>query len=71
MERVKEGVTTPIVVDFRGVMQLFSCGRVTAEYYARESGAEYRVGKKRYFIVSRLVDFVNSIADGEGNVETQ
>lgn len=55
----------PLVVDFKGVMQLFSCGRSTAEYYAKESGAEYRVGKKRYYIVSRILDYVNQIADGE------
>ena len=55
----------PLVVDFKGVMQLFSCGRSTAEYYAKESGAEYRVGKKRYYIVSRILDFVNQIADSE------
>lgn len=57
--------TAPLVVDFRGVMQLFSCGRATAEFYAKESGAEYRVGKKRFYIVARILDFVSKIADGE------
>jgi hypothetical protein len=46
-------------------MRLFSCGRSTAEYLARESGAEYRVGAKRFYIVSRVADFVASIADGQ------
>lgn len=55
--------TAPLVCDFRGVMQLFSCGRSTAEFYARESGAEFRVGKKRYYIVGRILDYVNKIAD--------
>lgn len=55
----------PIATDFKGIMNLFTCGRATAEYLARESGAEYWIGAKRYYIVSRLVDFVNRIADGE------
>lgn len=55
---------TPVVTDFKGIMSMFTCGRATAEYYAKESGAEYRVGKKRYYVVSRLIDFVNKIADG-------
>lgn len=57
--------TAPLVVDFKGVMQLFSCGRSTAEVYAKESGAEYRIGKKRYYIVARILEYVNKIADGE------
>ena len=57
--------TAPLVVDFKGVMQMFSCGRATAEVYARESGAEYRIGKKMYYIVSRILEYVNKIADGE------
>lgn len=57
--------TAPLVVDFKGVMQLFSCGRSTAEYYAKESGAEFHIGVKRYYIVSRILDFVNQIADRE------
>ncbi len=55
----------PLAVDFKGVMQMFSCGRATAEVLARESGAEYRIGKKRYYIVARILDYVNQIADGE------
>lgn len=55
----------PITVDFKGLMRLFSCGRSTAEYLARESGAEFRVGAKRFYIVSRVADFVATIADGQ------
>lgn len=55
----------PLAVDFKGVMQMFSCGRATAEVLARESGAEYRIGKKRFFIVARILEYVNKIADGE------
>ena len=61
--------TTPLVTDFKGVMHLFSCGRPTAEFYARESGAEYRVGTKRYYIVNRILDYVNKIADEENSTE--
>ena len=34
---------TPYVVDFKGLMHLFGCGRGTAEIYARESGADMTV----------------------------
>lgn len=60
---VKTYGTAPLVVDFKGVMQLFSCGRSTAEYYAKKSGAEYRVGSKRYYIVSRIMEYVNTLAE--------
>jgi hypothetical protein len=53
----------PLAIDFKGIMQMFSCGRATAEVLARESGAEYRIGAKRFYIVSRLTDYVNRIAD--------
>ena len=55
----------PLAVDFKGVMQMFSCGRATAEVLARESGAEYKIGRKRYYIVARILEYVNKIADGE------
>lgn len=57
--------TAPLVVDFKGVQRLFSCGRATAEVLARESGAGFRIGRKRYYIVARILEYVNKIADGE------
>ena len=52
---------TPYVVDFKGLMTLFGCGRGTAEIYARESGAEFRVGGKRYYLVSKVLEYINGL----------
>ena len=52
---------TPYVVDFKGLMHLFGCGRGTAEIYARESGAEFRVGGKRYYLVSKVLDYIEGL----------
>lgn len=52
---------TPYVVDFKGLMHLFGCGRGTAEIYARESGAEFRVGGKRYYLVSKVLDYIDGL----------
>lgn len=52
---------TPYVVDFKGLMHLFGCGRGTAEIYAKESGAEFRVGGKRYYLVSKVLDYIDGL----------
>lgn len=52
---------TPYVVDFKGLMHLFGCGRGTAEIYARESGAEFRVGGKRYYLVSKVLEYIDGL----------
>lgn len=56
---------TPYVVDFKGLMTLFGCGRGTAEIYARESGAEFRVGGKRYYLVSKVLEYINSLLEAQ------
>ena len=60
MERLNEKVT-PYAVDFKGLMYLFGCGRGTAEIYAKESGAEFRVGGKRYYLVSKVLDYIDGL----------
>ena len=52
---------TPYVVDFKGLMHLFGCGRGTAEIYAKESGAEFRVGGKRYYLVSKVLEYIDGL----------
>ena len=47
--------------DFKGLMYLFGCGRGTAEIYAKESGAEFRVGGKRYYLVSKVLDYIDGL----------
>lgn len=56
---------TPYVVDFKGLMTLFGCGRGTAEIYARESGAEFRVGGKRYYLVSKVLEYINGLIEAQ------
>lgn len=56
---------TPYVVDFKGLMHLFGCGRGTAEIYARESGAEFRVGGKRYYLVSKVLEYINDLMEAQ------
>lgn len=56
---------TPYVVDFKGLMTLFGCGRGTAEIYARESGAEFRVGGKRYYLVSKVLEYINGLLEAQ------
>ena len=56
---------TPYVVDFKGLMHLFGCGRGTAEIYARESGAEFRVGGKRYYLVSKVLEYINGLLEAQ------
>lgn len=56
---------TPYVVDFKGLMTLFGCGRGTAEIYARESGAEFRVGGKRYYLVSKVLEYINGLMEAQ------
>ena len=56
---------TPYVVDFKGLMHLFGCGRGTAEIYARESGAEFRVGGKRYYLVSKVLEYINGLMEAQ------
>lgn len=56
---------TPYVVDFKGLMTLFGCGRGTAEIYARESGAEFRVGGKRYYLVSKVLEYINDLMEAQ------
>lgn len=55
----------PYVVDFKGLMYLFGCGRGTAEIYARESGAEFRVGGKRYYLVSKVLEYINDLMEAQ------
>lgn len=56
---------TPYVVDFKGLMTLFGCGRGTAEIYARESGAEFRVGGKRYYLVSKVLEYIDRLLEAQ------
>ena len=42
----------PVATDFKGVQAMFSCGRTTAEKIAKESGAEFRIGRKRMFSIN-------------------
>ena len=60
MEKINDNVK-PYAVDFKGLMYLFGCGRGTAEIYARESGAEFRVGGKRYYLVSKVLEYINGL----------
>ena len=60
MEKINDNVK-PYAVDFKGLMYLFVCGRGTAEIYARESGAEFRVGNKRYYLVSKVLDYIDGL----------
>ena len=60
MEKIDNNVK-PYAVDFKGLMTLFGCGRGTAEIYARESGAEFRVGGKRYYLVSKVLEYINGL----------
>ena len=55
----------PYVVDFKGLMYLFGCGRGTAEIYARESGAEFRVRGKRYYLVSKVLEYINGLLEAQ------
>ena len=56
---------TPYVVDFKGLMTLFGCGRGTAEIYAKESGAEFRVGGKRYYLVSKVLEYIDRLLEAQ------
>lgn len=56
---------TPYVVDFKGLMHLFGCGRGTAETYARESGAEFRIGGKRYYLVSKVLEYIDRLLEAQ------
>ena len=56
---------TTYVVDFKGLMTLFGCGRGTAEIYARESGAEFRVGGKRYYLVSKVLEYIDRLLEAQ------
>ena len=56
---------TPYVVDFKGLMALFGCGRGTAEIYARESGAEFRIGGKRYYLVSKVLEYIDGLIEAQ------
>ena len=60
MDKINDNVK-PYAVDFKGLMYLFGCGRGTAEIYARESGAEFRVGNKRYYLVSKVLDYIDGL----------
>ena len=60
MEKINDNVKH-YAVDFKGLMYLFGCGRGTAEIYARESGAEFRVGNKRYYLVSKVLDYIDGL----------
>ena len=60
MDKINDNVK-PYAVDFKGLMYLFGCGRGTAEIYARESGAEFRVGNKRYYLVSTVLDYIDGL----------
>lgn len=61
--------TSPYATDFKGLMYLFGCGRGTAEIYARESGAEFRVGGKRYYFVPKVLDYINGLIEAQQGVE--
>ena len=56
-----EAKSIPIATDFKGLMRLFDCGRGTAEIYAKESGAEFRVGGKRYYLISKVLDYIDGL----------
>lgn len=47
----------PVATDFKGVQAMFSCGRTTAEKIAKESGAEFRIGRKRMYSISKLNEY--------------
>ncbi len=53
----------PVATDFKGVQAMFSCGRTTAEKIAKESGAEFRIGRKRMFSISKLNEYKDRMTD--------
>ena len=53
----------PVATDFKGVQAMFSCGRTTAEKIAKESGAEFRVGRKRMYSISKLNEYKDRMTD--------
>ena len=53
----------PVATDFKGVQAMFSCGRTTAEKIAKESGAEFRIGRKRMYSISKLNEYKDHMTD--------
>lgn len=53
----------PVATDFKGVQAMFSCGRTTAEKIAKESGAEFRIGRKRMYSISKLNEYKDRMTD--------
>lgn len=53
----------PVATDFKGVQTMFSCGRTTAEKIAKESGAEFRIGRKRMYSISKLNEYKDRMTD--------
>lgn len=51
-----------ILVDRFGLCEITSAGRSTAERIAREAGAVVKVGNRKLFVVSKIRDYMDSLA---------
>lgn len=50
-----------LVTDIRGLMQLCSCGRQSAERIASECNAVIRIGKRKLYKVDKINAYLDSL----------
>lgn len=56
---VKEN-DTKITVDIKGLQNMLSVGKSTADKIGEEAGAVVRLGKRKLYIVSKIAGYINS-----------
>lgn len=54
-----------IAVDLPQLQAMLCVGRPTAEKIAREAGAAVKIGNRKLFVVSKVRDYMNSLAASE------
>lgn len=53
-----------LLVDFKELKTILSCGTPTAYKIADEAGAAIKIGKRRLFNVRKIEDYLEAIAGG-------
>lgn len=56
----RENLNNKILVDLEGLMELLSCGKVTANRIGSEAGAVMYFGRRKLFNVQKIKDFLNN-----------
>lgn len=51
-----------LAVDLPRLMNMLSCGRATAEKIGKDSGASYRIGRKRFYNVRKIRDYIDNLS---------